>query len=125
MFYGVVDDGMLSLDNYGANRTEAVPEVTASIENAAWYEIEDDKTSVKDRTPVAEKLSAVKIGETLVVKLPTGSKMLYVTDLRGKVLKSQKVDSRSVNVEIRDFAKGNYILMVKSSEGLHNVRFTR
>lgn len=125
VFYGVVDDGMLSLDNYGANRTEAVPEVTASIENAAWYEIEDDKTSVKDRTPVAEKLSAVKIGETLVVKLPTGSKMLYVTDFRGKVLKSQKVDSRSVNVEIRDFAKGNYILMVKSSEGLHNVRFTR
>jgi len=42
VFYGMVDDGMLSDATYGANRTSAPVEATADISNATWYSIPED-----------------------------------------------------------------------------------
>lgn len=46
VFYGMVDDGMLNNANYGANLTTPPTDATASIENAEWYAVADDSTSV-------------------------------------------------------------------------------
>ena len=46
VFYGMVDDGMLNNANYGANLTTPPTDATASIENAQWYTVADDSTSV-------------------------------------------------------------------------------
>ena len=46
IFYGMVDDGMLNNANYGANLTTPPTDATASIENAQWYTVADDSTSV-------------------------------------------------------------------------------
>jgi len=125
VFYGMVDDGMLTLDNYGASRTEAMTEVTAGIENATWYEIAEETNSVKKPALVAEKLSAVRLGETLVVKVPAGANTLYVMDLHGKVLLSQSVNAHLSNVNLQGLSAGSYILTAKTSTGMQSVRFTR
>ncbi|SOE57960.1 hypothetical protein SAMN05720781_1353 [Fibrobacter sp. UWT3] len=46
VFYGMVDDGMLNNANYGANLTTPPTDATASIEDAEWYTVADDSTSV-------------------------------------------------------------------------------
>ena len=46
VFYGMVDDGMLNNANYGANLTTPPTDATASIEDAQWYTVADDSTSV-------------------------------------------------------------------------------
>ena len=45
VFYGMVNDDMLSNANFGANLTTPPTEATASIENAKWYAVADDSTS--------------------------------------------------------------------------------
>jgi len=119
------------LQNAQSDMLAASEEVTALTEEAneanedANDKIEDDKTSIKNSTIAIERLSLEKLGENLVVKVPASANTLYVMDLHGKVLKSQNVDSRQANVNLQGFAKGSYILMVKTSNGLQSVRFLK
>lgn len=43
VFYGMVDDGMLGLDGFGANLTTPPVDATANIESAQWYSIAEDE----------------------------------------------------------------------------------
>jgi hypothetical protein len=60
IFYGMVDDGMLSNANYGANLTEPPTDATASIENATWYAVADDSTDSDSITTAIGLLPQVR-----------------------------------------------------------------
>jgi len=55
VFYGMVDDGMLSDATYGANRTSAPIEATADYSNATWYAIAEDSVGTGANTTVSPK----------------------------------------------------------------------
>ena len=77
VFYGMVDDGMLNNANYGANLTTPPTDATASIEDAQWYTVADDSTSVgpgDDSTTVNRVLTGKSVVDSQKPRLYFDSK---------------------------------------------------
>lgn len=116
IFYGMVDDGMLTSENYGANRTEAPVEVTASIENALWYNIDEDNIStevIKDSfLEQSIKMSLNK--KDLNIHLSENARV-YITDLRGNIMFAKNALAGAFNANLKNLSRGIYIIVVKTS----------
>ena len=122
VFYGMVDDGMLSDANYGANRTEPQPEVTADISGAAWYDLEEC-AALLGFAKLPGKLHALREGDCLNVRIPHGMHRLSVADLKGQILFSLNVSAGFSTVSLSGLSSGNYILMGKTPHGVQSLRF--
>ena len=85
VFYGMVNDDMLSNANFGANLTTPPKDATASLDLARWYAVADDSTGSGDTsiTALPRNLRLNAVNETF-----------DVFDLNGKHLGMVKKTSR-------------------------------
>lgn len=81
VFYGMVDDGMLSDPVYGAGRTQAPEDATQLPEISKWYTIDEDKELVENKDPTG---IANRVRPTIIKK--TQGKF----DAMGRKLKGRK-----------------------------------
>jgi len=58
VYYGMLDDGMLSDATYGVNRTEAPTEATFDYSAVKWYEIDEDSPTAASSNSAAVTSSA-------------------------------------------------------------------
>ncbi len=83
VFYGMVDDGMLSDPVYGAGRTQAPEEATLLFDDSKWYTIDENKETVDPRDP-ASLINRVR---------PTTIKKTHGNfDAMGRKLKGRKIN---------------------------------
>ena len=118
VYYGLVDEKMLNQDGYGANRTEPMVEVTASIEDAKWYRIYEDYYRV-------QKPVVASITPTQDIGLKATDESLHVFDLNGKRLGAVNMaKGASLNETLRaaGYKNGVYIVRNKSNMTRVNVR---
>lgn len=124
VFYGMVDDGMLSDANYGASRTAPVTEVTEGIEDAKWYDIEGTEAATRT-VSFPRRLSAVLENSHLRVRVPAGTSRLAVSTLNGRVLFAVEASSSEMKLPVARLPKGVYVLSARTPLGFKSVRFSR
>lgn len=124
-FCGIIGDDDLSNSSYGASLTDFPTEVTASIANAAWYDISSSGT-------VAIKASNLNFncrhlqGDVWNLTLPQGAREFVVADMMGHILMKQSVSGRlSSEFSLAGYAKGVYVVTVRGSFGMRSVKIRR
>ena len=116
VFYGNIDSSRVNNDNFGANRTEPMVEVTASIENAEWYRIYEDYYRVQ--RPIIASISPAQN----VVKVT--DETFHVFDLMGKRLGTvnmAKGVSISETLRAAGFNSGLYVVRGQKSHKMTRV----
>lgn len=117
VFYGNIDTNKVNNDNFGANRTEPMVEVTASIENAEWYRIPEDYYRVQK--PIVASISPAQN-----TKLKATDETFHVFDLMGKRLGSVNMTqgvSLSETLHAAGLKSGLYLVRGKDSNKMHRV----
>lgn len=116
VFYGMVDDGMLSNANYGANLTTPPTEATESLDKAVWYAVADDSTET----------GPSKLINTQSLRLNLTDNTFEVFNLNGKylgVVKNGTQGRISLQESLRKAGlnAGTYLIRGKESNKMHRV----
>ncbi len=131
VFFGMVEDAMLGNANFGANLTTPPTEATASIDNAKWYAVKDDSTSI-DPGPttsiaITQNIPAVfkirKAGDDLLLDLPQATSGVTITDIRGHV--HMQLQGSPSAVSIASLPRGMYLAVVRTIHGSISKRFVK
>ena len=131
VFFGMVEDAMLGNANFGANLTTPPTEATASIDNAKWYAVKDDSTSI-DPGPttsiaITQNIPAVfkirKAGDDLLLDLPQATRGVTITDIRGHV--HMQLQGSPSAVSIASLPRGMYLAVVRTIHGSISKRFVK
>lgn len=117
VFYGNIDTNKVNNDNFGANRTEPMVEVTASIENAEWYRIPEDYYRVQK--PIVASISPAQNAN-----LKATDETFQVFDLKGKRLGSVNMTqgvSLSETLHAAGLKSGLYLVRGKNTHKMHRI----
>ncbi|WP_405339536.1 T9SS type A sorting domain-containing protein [Fibrobacter sp.] len=127
VFYGMVDDGMLSNANYGANLTTPPTDATASIENAQWYAVKDDSTSsvtlIDSHRKINHEIVIHKTADKLHFALPHDTHRITITDIHGHTLIQR--NGKATTLSITNLPQGIYYVIVRTGTGNFTKRFIK
>lgn len=117
VFYGILGNADLTNSQFGASLTQPPVEVTASIEDASWWNLTSGTTLKVSSKEL--KCSVRNINENQwQVFFPKGTQSLSLVDLNGKIISRFNVTSvESQVISLRNKSKGTYLLVVKGSFG--------
>ncbi|WP_109587921.1 T9SS type A sorting domain-containing protein [Hallerella porci] len=135
VFYGIVDDGMLNNVNYGASLTEAKPEVTASIEKAVWYDVDEPTPEIPEekkeeevgiKNSIANNFKPnITITENEIQISSFLNHKVYIFDLQGKLLLNQELNASRQTLSIENLPSGIYLLKVQNSKAKASLKFRK
>lgn len=117
VFYGMVNDDMLSNANFGANLTTPPKDATASLDLAQWYAVADDSTGSSDTSTTMLPTLAQKVA-------PVAPASLQVFDINGQKVGTFRYEG-DVQATLRaaGISKGVYLVRTQGSRQARRVLF--
>ena len=116
IFYGMVDDGMLSNANYGANLTTPPTEATASLDKAVWYAVADDSTETGPSKTINAQAPRLNLTDNTFEVFNLNGKYLGVVKngTQGRISLQESLRKAGLNA-------GTYLIRGKESNKMHRV----
>ena len=117
VFYGMVNDDMLSNANFGANLTTPPTDMTASMDLTRWYAVTDDSTGSSDTSTTMLPTLTQNVA-------PVAPASLQVFDINGQKVGTFRYEG-DVQATLRaaGISKGVYLIRTQGSRQARRVLF--